>query len=68
MIHDLKRQGLAISEIARRTGLDRKTVRRRLAEGPGAPTYGPRKARPRAAFRQDIQFPVLHSLPGSVSW
>ncbi len=47
MIHDLKRQGLAISEIARRTGLDRKTVRRRLAEGPGAPTHGPRKARPR---------------------
>ena len=47
MIHDLKRQGLAISEIARRTGLDRKTVRRRLAEGPGVPAYGPRQARPR---------------------
>ena len=47
MIHDLKRQGMGISEIARRTGLDRKTVRRRLAEGLGAPEYGPREARPR---------------------
>ena len=47
MIHDLKREGLGISEIARRTGLDRKTVRARLEEGPGVPGYGPRDARPR---------------------
>ena len=39
MIHDLKRQGLGVSAIARRTGLDRKTVRKYLDEemerGPG---------------------------------
>ncbi len=28
MIHELKNQGLGVSEIARRTGLDRKTVRK----------------------------------------
>ena len=44
MIHDLRRKGLGVSKIARRTGLDRKTVRRRLAEAPGVPAYGPRKA------------------------
>ncbi len=27
IIHELKNQGLGVSEIARRTGLDRKTVR-----------------------------------------
>lgn len=47
MIHDPGQLGLRISEIARRTGLDRKTVRRRLAGTPGPPTYGPRKSRPR---------------------
>ena len=47
MIHDLKDQGLGISEIARRTGLDRKTVRSRLSGAPGAPSYEPRKARRR---------------------
>ena len=40
MIHDLRRQGLGISEIARRTGLDRKTVRARIAEGPGCRGMG----------------------------
>ncbi len=33
MIHELKRQGLGISAIARRTGLDRKTVRKYLDRG-----------------------------------
>ena len=28
MIHELENQGLGVSEIARRTGLDRKTVRK----------------------------------------
>ena len=28
MIHDLRRQGMGISAIARHTGLDRKTVRK----------------------------------------
>ena len=47
MIHDLKRQGLGISAIARRTGLDRKTVRRHLERGIEAARYGPRQPRPR---------------------
>ena len=35
MIHDLKRQGLGVSAIARQTGLDRKTVRKHLETGHG---------------------------------
>jgi len=45
MVKDLAQQGLTISEIARRTGYDRKTVRRQLREG-GPPRYGPRPPRP----------------------
>ena len=47
MIHDLKRQGLSISAIARKLGLDRKTVRKHLEAGVIAPAYGPRAPRPR---------------------
>jgi len=47
LIHDLKRQGLSLSAIARKTGLDRKTVRKYLDQGLQAPAYGPRPARPR---------------------
>ena len=47
MIHDLKRQGLSVSAIARQTGLDRKTVRKYLDRGLEAPVYGPRARRPR---------------------
>ena len=47
LIHDLKRQGLSISAIARKTGLDRKTVRKYLERGLEAPVYGPRDPRPR---------------------
>lgn len=47
MIHDLKRQGLAVAAIARKTGLDRKTVRKYLDRGLEAPVYGPRQPRPR---------------------
>jgi transposase len=46
MIHDLHRQGLSIQEIARRTGHDRKTVRKYLKVGLEAPVYGPRAPRP----------------------
>lgn len=47
MIHDLKRQGLSIAAIARKAGLDRKTVRKYLDQGLEAPVYGPRRPRPR---------------------
>lgn len=47
MIHELKNQGLGISEIARRTGLDRKTVRKHLRRGLQSARYGPRQPRPR---------------------
>ena len=42
MILELRRQGLGVSAIARQTGLDRKTVRKYLAQGLEAPVYGPR--------------------------
>ncbi len=44
-IHDLKRQGLSILAIARRTGHDPKTVRKYLNSGLEAPVYGPRAPR-----------------------
>ena len=47
MIHDVKRQGIGISAIARRTGLDRKTVRKYLDQGMESARYGPRQPRPR---------------------
>ena len=47
LIHDLKRQGLTVSAIARKVGLDRKTVRKHLERGMEPPAYGPRAPRPR---------------------
>ena len=46
MLQELKREGLSISAIARRTGLDRKTVRKLLDRGLAAPAYSPREPRP----------------------
>ena len=46
MILDLHRQGLGVSAIARRTGLDRKTVRKYIESGLELPAYGPRQPRP----------------------
>lgn len=46
MILDLHRQGLTISAISRRTGLDRKTVRKCIRQGLAMPGYGPRAPRP----------------------
>jgi transposase len=43
MILDLHRQGLTVSAIARRTGLDRKTVAKYIERGLEPPRYGPRK-------------------------
>lgn len=45
MILDLHRQGLSVSAIARRTGFDRKTVRKHIARGLEPPAYGPRASR-----------------------
>ena len=45
MILELHRQGISISAIARRVALDRKTVRRYIAQGFEPPSYGPRQPR-----------------------
>jgi transposase len=45
MILELHRQGVSISAIARQVGLDRKTVRRYIAQGLEPPAYGPRQPR-----------------------
>ena len=45
MILDLHRQGVGVSAIARRTGLDRKAVRKVIASGLEPPVYGPRPPR-----------------------
>ena len=47
MILDLHRQVLTVSAIARKLGLDRKTVRKCIKRGLEAPVYGPRKPRQR---------------------
>ena len=47
MILDLHRQGLSVSAIARRVGIDRKTVRKYIERGLEPPAYGPRKPRAR---------------------
>ncbi len=47
MILDLHRQGLSVSAIARRVGIDRKTVRKYIERGLEPPTYGPRQPRAR---------------------
>lgn len=45
MILDLHREGMSISAISRRIGLDRKTVRRYIDRGLEPPAYGPRERR-----------------------
>jgi transposase len=47
VILDLHKEGLSVSAIAERTGLDRKTIRKYIARGMEAPRYGPRQPRPR---------------------
>ena len=46
MILDLHRQGLSLSAIARRTGMDRSTVAKYVKCGLEPPRYGPRNPRP----------------------
>lgn len=45
-ILELHRQGLSISAIATRLGMDRKTIRKYIQQGVQAPSYGPRAPRP----------------------
>jgi transposase len=40
MILDLHRQGLSVSAIARRVGIDRKTARKYIERGLEPPSYG----------------------------
>ncbi len=47
VILDLHKEGLSVSAIAERTGLDRKTIRKYIARGIEAPVYGPREPRAR---------------------
>ena len=46
MILDLARQGLTVAAIARRTGHDRKTIRKYIACGLEPPAYKPRATGP----------------------
>lgn len=65
LILDLKRQGLGVSAIARQTGLDRKTMRKYLAQGLEMPVYGPRDVGERLAERfRTYLTDRLHSFPG----
>lgn len=66
MILELHRQGLSVAEIARRAGVDRKTVRKYIARGMEPPAYGPRPAKAKAIddflpyLRERLQaFPTL---------
>jgi len=66
MILDLARQGLSVSAIARRTGHDRKTIRKYLERGMQPPSYKERQAAPsplrpfHAFLRERVQrFPDL---------
>lgn len=47
MLQELRRDGLSISAVARRTGMDRKTVRKLLDRGLAASAYSSRKPRAR---------------------
>lgn len=46
MVLNLVEQGLTVTAISRRTGLDRKTVRKYIDRGLETPTYTPRPAKP----------------------
>ena len=46
MLRELLREGLSVSEIARRTGHDRKTIRKYIERGLEPPVYKPREPSP----------------------
>jgi len=56
MILELARQGVSVTEIARRTGHDRKTIRKCIARGMEPPTYTPR---PKIGAKLDAFVPYL---------
>ena len=64
-IQELRAKGMSIRAIARKMGLDRKTVRKHLERGMEPPAYGPRPPRPRqlapyeAYLRERTEFPTL---------
>jgi hypothetical protein len=60
VILDLYEEGLTISVIAERTGLDRKTVRKYIERGIEPPLYGPRQ--PRACIIEPYQTYVRERL------
>jgi transposase len=69
VILDLHKEGLSVSAIAERTGMDRKTIRKYIARGLEPPQYGPRAPRARimAAYEAYVRerlaaFPEL-SIP-----
>ena len=57
MILDLHQQGLSVTAIAQRMGLDRKTVRKYIQRGAAVPQYAPRPPRPSviAAFETVVR-------------
>lgn len=57
LIHQLKDEGHSVSEIARRVGMDRKTVRVHLKKGLEVPSY---KKRPPVASILDPHKAYLH--------
>ncbi len=61
MILDLHQQGLSVSAIARRLGIDRKTVRRYIERGLEPPIYQARQPRPAkvAPFQRYLQDRVV---------
>jgi len=67
MIRELLRQGLAVSEIARRTGHDRKTIRK-MRDAPGHPALEIRRKRGskldpyKLYLRQRAEAGVLNSM------
>ena len=60
MIFDMRRRGLSISAIARKTGLCRKTIRQHLKRGLENPVYGPRLLDPYEGYLRER----VESCPG----
>lgn len=64
MILNLHPQGLSVSTIARRTGFDRKTIRKHIEQGLEAAVYDPRP--PRLAPYAEYLRERVAALPGVI--